>query len=321
MTRFRILILTLIAICSCFYANAQTTIKAPDNSQNAFYVLCCIESWTVMSDNKGGVLGISFPYSVTGSGGTAGNSVFSKRIHPFSSGGSVYLSPFSMEIGTDKYFFSGQLSFVPNKENSNVNVSLGYGRNFYFDPFNKNPGDQRKSPFIFKPSINIGFTQLGNGGNTVNTDNTFLGSIDNMGKTIRLLGQVADSSFDISETDDNTGATTTSTYGVQTLYVNYVHRELAIIPKIAISNNQNIHKVYWELNVGCQLSISQTDGIGLIQLSPDQNKRLGGFIDLYKNNVTTTYNNTTITKSPFNLSGIYFGFKIGIVFAKKRANI
>jgi hypothetical protein len=321
MTRLRIvLILLLFSSCISYHAAAQATIKTP--AKKSRYLIFSTGGSTSLVAGNNGTLNVSFPYSVTDGTGVISTALLSKDIVPFPAKQLNYITPFDIELGTAKHFFAAQTS-IALQNGSGINLSLGYGHNFYFDLFKGHSTDPTKAAFVFKPSINIAFSQFGRGADRSVTHTTSLGSIDNAGRSISLLGNVADSAFtiqrSISSGDDSDGTAETynydEQYNAQTLYVNFIHRELIVMPKIAISNNQNTHWFHWELSLGYQLSISQNDGVGLVQsaITSTKRNRVGGFIDLYKNKVATTYNKKVLTSSPFDLSGLYIGFKIGVV--------
>jgi hypothetical protein len=319
-----LLLISLISFGNKFSANAQSvanapsTIKTPAEKIRTHYLILSAGTNALFSNNSG-ALGISFPYTITDAGGSS-SAVFDQSITPFPNAISGYVNLLDVEWGTKKHFFTVQTPFYIQKS-LGTNVSLGYGRNYYFDLFNKHSTDPEKRSLVLKPSVTVTFSQYGRGGNENTSYAGSIGTIDNSGRSISLLGQVADSVFtvDRSESDgdpDDPSTDYTDQYNAKTLYANLIHREWIVAPKIALSNNQYTHLIHWELSLGYQFSVSQDDGIGLVQSSATSNddNPVGTFVDLYQNkNISTTYNTKTVTKSPFNFSGMYIGFKIGVV--------
>ena len=305
----------LIVCCHYFSANGQQPPIA--KKDNKSYTIIQIGAGILpFANNKDGLLGISFPYSVTDSSGTTIDTSFSKKTKPFSNSLLAAILPISVEFGTEKIFGSVQFIVIPTPNGSFIGLTGGYGRNFYYSGFDMHPSNAEKGTLVLKPSLNISFRQYGYG--LFSGNSNVLGEIDNSYKTINLLGHTIDPTFDVTNTDNNTNVTTTTTYNATVLDLNYVHREWVLMPKIAIASNQYKHHFYWEVNLGYNIALSKKDGIGLIQSDDGGDSKRLAFINLYNKNTLVTYNNNVITKSPYNFSGLFFGFSIGWVVSKKK---
>ena len=239
-------IILLSGSCSCLRITAQEMYLTPLPKDYHYHTITLLTGVGVLhSGNNNGLLNISFPYSADGSPDT----VFrSGNIRPYASS-KVFVLPLGFEIGSLHHFFNAGVSFsVIGKFSSGYRLSIGYGYNFYLDGFNHHAEEAEQKTFVLKPSISVAWTQ-DNGSN----GDASLGSIDNEGRTIRALGKEADPTFDITDSyDDGYGntTTTTTTYDAKSLDIAYVQHELALMPKLGISNNQYKRGLHWELSVG-----------------------------------------------------------------------
>jgi hypothetical protein len=253
---------------------------------------------TLFTRNNNGLLNVTFPYSVNG---TPGYTFNSGDLQPYASP-KMFVVPFVFEGGDDKQFLTIGLAFsVIGQWTRGTNLSFGYGRNYYFGGHSS--AIEGKS-LVFKPSINISWTRDAGHNNSAG-----LGSIDNEGNSIQVLGYTATPSYDVSSTTTDANGndiTTTTTNDASTLDITYVQREFAITPKLTLSNNQYRKGLHWELALGYNLAVHERGGISLKQ---DGNNVVASLVDLdHGGGLAATYNGKTVTTTPFHFSGFYLSF-------------
>jgi hypothetical protein len=231
---------------------------------------------------------VSFPYTSTDASGKTTNSLFiSTPIRPFTPSQLTSML-LNLEIGRpSKYFVDMNFNFMKNMFSS----SIGYGRQI----------DMGNKEFFIKPSINLTVEM-----STENGDD--LGNIDNINKTVDLLGYTSDPTFVIPkgkhtpEMDENT----------QYMEVDYDQTSFAITPQIGISNNQYEHRFHWEFDIGYNLAISEEGGVDLMQYGQSASRCLSpNPIYFGSNNLTAISNNKIYTSDPNKFSSFYMNFSLG----------
>ena len=253
---------------------------------------------TVFTKNNNGLFNVSFPYSVNG---TPGYLFSSGDLQPYASP-KMFVVPFGIEGGDDKQFFSFDLAFsVIGQWTRGTNLSLGYGRNFYVGGHS---GAIEGKSLVFKPSINISWTR-----DAGHNSSASLGSIDNEGNSIQVLGYTATPTYDVSSTTTDANGndvTTTTTNDASTLDITYVQHEFAIVPKLTLSNNQYRKGLHWELSLGYNFAVHERGGISFKQ---DGNNVVASLVDLdHGAGLKATYNGKPVSSTPFRYSGFYLSF-------------
>jgi hypothetical protein len=306
----------LSACCACLQTSAQQEDSIPCQKNYHYHIITVLAGAGILhSGPNNGLLNISFPYSID----RATDTIFhSGDIRPYTKS-KIFVLPVEFEVGDLHSFFNAGFSFsiIDGKWTNGYKFSLGYGYNFYLDGFHHSQTIEGKS-FVIKPSISIAYT-VDNGSNS----GASLGSIDNQDKTITVFGKTANPTFDVTTTtDDGNGNTTSSTdtYDARNLNVAYVERELSLVPKIAISNNQYKKGVHWQLEFGYNIPVHELGGFSLTQDDGNGNtNNIAGLIDIYQHGVQATYNGRPVSASPFHFSGPYLEFTLSIPIYKHRA--
>ena len=304
-------IILLSGCCSCLQTMAQpgtdpnaSSDHYPSRRNYFYYTVTLGTGIGVLHAPDNGLLNVSFPYSVDGY-----DTVFrSASIRPYARS-KVFVIPIGAEIGGLHQFINMNASLsVIGKWTKGFNFSFGYGRNFYLDGFKHSSTIEGKA-WVIKPSLSISYTR-DNGDNS----DAILGSINNTGKTINVLGQVANPTFDVTTTstdDDGNSTSTTSTYNASSLNIAYVQREFALMPKLTISNNPFKKGPHLELTLGYNIPLHERGGISLLQDAGNNNLHyVSHLVDLNHEGITATYNGRRITGAPFVFSGFYLNFTL-----------
>jgi hypothetical protein len=303
-------ILLMPVCCASFRLFAQQQDSTSSQKNYHYHIFTTLAGIGILhSGNNNGLLNISFPYSINGSADTL---FHSGNIRPYARP-KVFVLPVEFEIGDLHSFFNAGFSLsIIGQWTSGYKFSMGYGYNFYLDGFRHSESIEGKT-FVIKPSISIAYT-LDNGDNR----DASLGSIDNQGKTITVFGKTANPSFDVSTTtDDGNGNTTssTNTYDAQTLDIAYVQRELSLVPRIAISNNQYKKGPHWQLSFGYNIPVHERGGFSLTQDDGNDNtSSVADLIDIYRHGVQATYNGRPVSAAPFHFSGPWLDFTLSFPF-------
>ncbi|HLY68975.1 MAG TPA: hypothetical protein VKR53_04555 [Puia sp.] len=251
--------------------------------------------------NKGN-LSISFPYTVSTLSGARSDSVFkSKAIQPFAQL-KAFALPIFLEVGNEKQFLYFRfLSIAAIGDYAGCNFSLGYGRSIWVHTRHGHAANITDRQFVIKPSVNIELTPYRG---FDNGSPFYLGTIDNRNKYIKVLGYTAGPTFTVHGKYN-------SVYNANTLDAVYAQTELAVVPKISISNNPFKHLFHWQINMGYNIDLFNRGGIILRQNFYESIKK-PSIINFDDRGIVAKYNGHTITSVPYNLSGFYLGVELGL---------
>lgn len=297
-----ILLIILLHDCLIILGQPSDTIA---NKTNCNYVSFCALTGSsfLFSNNKNGALSISFPYTVTSTGGARSDSIFnSKSIQPYKQL-KAFVFPLYLEVGSLRNFYTAQFFVSIIGAASGYNYTLGYGRNFYFNKHfyaKKNISD---NSFVIKTFMRIAYT---NYRGYDEGSPFYLGNIDNENKYINVLGNVAAPTY-------TTSGKSPQTYEAKTLDIIYSQNEWALAPGISISSNPYKHYFFWQVEMGYNFVLHEKGGIILLQNNFNKIKTL----DLSESRIKVSYNNTLIKSAPYIVDGFYAGVKAGFSIRSK----
>ena len=246
-----------------------------------------------------GPVDVSFPYSVTDASGVTNSFTFAGRKAGVYARESSYIVPIGMEFGSRHYFITCSIGsrIVQGRFLFGTQFEGGLGYFWFFDPARR-IRDLSQKRWVIKVSLNVNSISDGQNGKRA-----ILGSIDNAGKTIHLLGINAGPTF-IRTTRRNT-----TTYNVRQLDISYSQQEVSLLPKIGIANNPYHRSVRWELNIGYNFPLTDLPGLYLNQVATDGTQNaLSGVINIHRPGVVASYNGKPIGSAPFRFSGLFLQF-------------
>ena len=272
-------------------ANAQPgdTIRTgcARNKQRYFTATILTGAGGLFFPRQDGVLEMTMPYSYTDGQGGNNDSIFHSGLHRPYGGNTRVLLPFSFEGGNLNHFFTVGIAFsFIGGYTGGMMFSAGYGRNYYI------------GPLVIKPSVNIVYTE-DDGYNSAGR----LGSIDNRGRTIQMLDEKANPTY--QHAVDYYFWESVRTYNAGNLDVLFSQREWSFMPRIALTTNQYTHKYRLDLVVGCNFPFHDKGGIMLVQDLGSSHGNQVGFTNMNDGRVTTRYNGRVITRTPFRFPGLY----------------
>jgi hypothetical protein len=254
-----------------------------------------------------GQINVSFPYKFIKDGAHRTDS-FSSQKQDLRFTTRCYFLPVALEMGNDKVFFNYSIAF----SSLGLNMSTGFG--FIAFPNRKNLTNKSS---ILKCSINA-YYETG-------CLSSILGTINNAGSTVYVFGLTEDSTFTISGGKNSRP----KVYNAQNLNVYYRQNALSIMPKISIGNNPfkggrlvetkpnsngiSKRKFTWEFAVGYNIDICSYEGISFVQNDGNGHKNAKSkIIGLKTDDLAVLYNGKKLTSTPYNISGLYLSFTIGI---------
>ena len=293
MTRYLLCIL-LLSLSFFQQSNAQSY------HERSLYGALTAGAGIFVFNHNPGLMSINFPYTVTNASGNATHQVFqSKPIGSYSQ--RSLMGDVNLEVGNWRHC----VSIGVHPTDFQAYIYMGYGYNFYFDIGARNANVSTDRKFVIKPSFNIAFSDYVLSDNK-NKDDSYLGTIDNVDKTVELLGHTSSPTFHYTSGKANTDYHETS----KTLDLYYGQTDWVFIPEITLSDNQYKHIFRWELNVGYHIPFYEEGGIRILQNDWHEIKspKLNGLGD---NGAVTTYNQKVITSSPYKLSGFFVSATIG----------
>jgi|GEM_PF-1193720 len=304
-----------------------------DKHHHYFSIKYFVGSNLLFTNHTNGLLGVSFPYTSTNAFGITTSHTFASQPKKIYQPIKSYFLPLGFEVGNKRHFYDACISFqfFPNGYTTSENISGGYGFIFYIDGYHKHNEDIANKPLLLKASMNFSYSVAGGG----NLGSQF-GTINNSSCRINVLGFVADSVYTHTNTNSHGGNAGSTTYSAKNLDVAFSQRELSIMPKLTLCNNPHrngkiqtgrVNSIYqksrfkttWELSLGYNLPIYDRGGILLTQNDGNQNDnihRIAKPISLSNNSLTVTYNNKTITSTPFHFSGLYVSFIMSLTRSK-----
>jgi hypothetical protein len=254
------------------------------------------------NQGKGG-LEVSFPYQVTNASGATADSVFrSGVIHPFNAL-KVFIVHLGVDVGDRQQFAGFHFSPVLMGEgdvSGSLTLNFDYGRSFYFGRRSKSEPDEKR--FVLKPSI--GVLYAGYKGTDAGSP-MWLGTIDNKDRSIAFPGGTSGPTHTYSY---GRYSTTTVTDSINSLNIYYGQREWSLQPKIAIGTNPFAHVIYLKVYAAYTFALWEK---GKVFFNQDDKHQVA--VDgLDQSQLTTQYNNTMVTSTPYHLNGWSFGVAMGV---------
>ncbi|HXB41022.1 MAG TPA: hypothetical protein VNZ49_10805 [Bacteroidia bacterium] len=177
--------------------------------------------------------------------------------------------------------------------------SVGYGYNFFCIGRGDHLSDKR---IVIKPSVNL----------LISGFNLNLLTLPDAGQEVDLLGY-----------NENSYSKDSTSESFVNLKVTFRQRSVAFMPQISITDNPFRYRLHWGVNVSWLLPIADrgyiylfqkgtTNGDGDADDPPTGHPGDKQYINLSAGQLNATYNNKTISQSPFSLHGLYVGFSVGI---------
>ncbi len=263
--------------------------RKQQHDASSFYVSFSMGAGELFHKSYNGLMNISVPYTSTDLYGHTTNAVFTSSIkNPFSQCESIPVLA-SLEFGFPRdYFIALDYCFTRNL----TYASAGFG-------YQVNLGN---SGIVIKPSINLGGEGNSGGGSD-------FGNIDNVDKTISILGNTSNPTFKYetgggfhkTEAVDNT----------QYIEVDYSRNCFIITPRIGIGNDQYDHRFHWEFDISYNIMVTDKGGIQLTQCGQDATNLLTKRIVKFGSGYSAYDNNHTITSDPNPFNSFSIGFIVG----------
>jgi hypothetical protein len=306
-------ILLFAASCFGLRASAQSTDSIAPKKDYGYGMLTLFTGIGILpTGSNNGTMNVSFPYSVDGSPSVPFNSA---GIQPYAHS-KLFLLPVAFEAGGLHDFFKIGFSFSDiGGSIAGENIFLGYGHNFYLG-FKSSQSPEDKA-LVIKPSLSFSYSRY-DGGNS----NAHLGSIDNTGHSIDVLGHTAGQTFDVqnpADPNDPGSVATTTTEGATSLDFAYVQREWALLPQLSITSNQYKKGPHWEFTVGYNLPIGEQGGIAINQSGDGgDNNTVAGLVDLNHEGIETSYNGRPVSSAPFHFSGLFWNISLSFPLGKDK---
>lgn len=295
----------VVNLLTCFRTHAQSSShrsrnrhEKPVDSYSIFYE----DAGLLFPENKKGTFDIRFPYiSKNFSTHTVSQNTFhSIKTNLFTSN-IMSQGFFCCEYGKKNHFFNyqgGALADYSRSHSGGYYLSMSYGRNFYLGGSNTKL-ESRK--FVIKPSLNLRLYHMSES----------LGYLDNENTEIDILGCAANPTF------QHHTKSTSYTVNSKSLEISYNQTEVCLVPQISITNNPFKNRFFWGLNFSCNIAI---DNRGFLAPTQHDEKNYDtnyiGDIGLQTKNLNASFNNNTVTKTPFNFGNfnvsVSVGFRLGV---------
>lgn len=283
---------TIFLIATKIYAQEDTSQKKDENTSSTLsfktagtYLTVSFGENTLFYPQSTGLLSVSFPYSSTNNSGTSQKVFNSSVSSPFSKPSKTFGADF--QIGAKSHFFD-------------IDIGGGSILNFYFSlGYGLDIGSERltNNGLRIKPSINIGFYEFVRP----------IGSFDNQGKEINVLGEEIDSTFYTRVGAHGSWRTYNSKY----INVGYQQHDFSMNPKIAFEYHPFRNLFFIELSLSYLLPFSEEAKIRLEQTDGGRANIINERFALDTKDLTTTFDGNQITNTPFKFSGLQVGLKIG----------
>ncbi len=212
---------------------------------------------------------------------------------------------FGFESGWNNNFINFHFGTTHNQNSAadpsilGVYGSIGYGYNFFCLGRGDHLSDKR---LVIKPSLNL----------LISGFNLNLLSTGDSKEQVNILGFTENASID-SLTEPNVN-----------VKVVFRQRCVALMPQLSITNNPFRNTIHWGINVSYLLPLIDRgylylhqDGVTYGDGDADDPRGRAGDtrqVLLSSSDLHATYNEKTVTQSPFNLHGLYFGFSLGVNF-------
>jgi hypothetical protein len=257
-------------------------------------------------------MSVSIPYATTDAVGNTTSTVFQSPPQKIYGPLKITAVPIAVEVGRERWAFNMGFS-VPFTDafTGGYWLTSGYGRNFFLSGWRHHQAGPSKRPFVIKVTVNLLYDwDLG-----ANAAGTF-GSIDNTSKIIHLMGLSIDSVF------TSHGGRYSETYPAKDCGFHFAQRELALMPRIILSNSPFVSKARFELILGYTIPLVDRGGIYITQDTKESNYSQGVCrpLDLAHYGATVVYNNEVIGKTPFRFGGFFLGcaFSVGSAWYQEK---
>ncbi|MGC4023068.1 MAG: hypothetical protein QM734_14550 [Cyclobacteriaceae bacterium] len=240
---------------------------------------------------KTGVMTVNFPYTITTKTATSSNS-FKGSYSNFFSSPLVSYGLAAQFPSKKRHFYdlSFGLGGAHRGENSPYSI-IGYGQKVF-----------SKNNWAIKAAIDVGYYEFGNS----------LGSINDQGKIITLLGTRVDSMFTVK------GKNTTSTYQSKEIDLRYIQKDLVMIPKIAFEYKPSeARRFYAGLTFSYIVPLYEEGAIRWEQNNNNGNISGSGDHSLTSGGLALTYNNQPTTTTPYHFQGLQMSVKVGWVVGRR----
>jgi hypothetical protein len=272
------LFLFLIASALLHTARAQDAGGEPDSTRvaPAWNIVLSVSAGNVFLNDPGGAFTTSFPY-------TTSSPATSQVFNGTSNG------PFSSNM-----FVADVFNLEFSNEHNSVNMGLGL-----YNGISGTYSVYLKGGYSFVTPVNR-FLQLKPGINLLYlfSHNEKLGSIDNYGQTVDLLGVISGPEFTVDTDTDPDGPVQNSDFETDHLDVKYSRSNLIFEPKVTLSTRPVGGRVVFGLEGGWFIQVLQSNGVQLTQVATDGTTNSLGKIRLRNNG---------------NVNGPYLGISIGVL--------
>lgn len=250
-----------------------------------------------------GMLNITLPYSETDASGNTTTHLFSGQSNKAYFPRRVFLFPAALGFGTYHHFFDyyAFLGIVDGNAALSITLSVGYGYNFHWFPGNSYLTRSSKRHFTITPALNFVY-------NSDKSNHTaLLGTIDNTGATVHVLGSNVGPAFTVYY---RSGATT---YAAKNLNLYYGQDEVSLLPRVILASSTFKYKLVWELSIGYNIALFDSGAINMQQDDGNGHSNdAGNTVSLKNKDIYLSFNNRRTSDAPYHFSGLYLSFGMAV---------
>jgi len=304
-----LLLLAAVTISPSARSQPHKADKSPHKARQHYFLFIPFTGAGLQFNNRaGGLLGVSFPYSVTDASGNLSNRVFSSspaKIYPPTR---IDLGTLGFQLGRQNHFYNLAFSvpMVAGSLTDGVRFTGGYGFTWYMHRRKEKDGHPWQKSWMVQAALNLVYT-LDGGDNS----GAQLGMIDNTGSTIHILGFDAGPTYTATSRESRTSYVT-RTYQATSLSLSYAQQELALLPAITLLNDPFGQAWHFLVSVGYSIPIYERGDIYLIQHGQDNPINRLGNRNTNDPAITLTYNGNRTHAAPYRFGGPYLSLAFGV---------
>lgn len=298
-------LLLLMAIIAADHLNAQPGSLDPFGPEHKVSVTATFLTGAdmLLPRHDNGMLSVIFPYSETDAVGNITNHTFSGQTNKAYFPRRVFLFPASLALSVDHHFLSCStfLGIVDGQAALSLTLSLGYGYNFYWSPANGCNGHPAKRYFAITPALNLVYNA------DKSTHTALLGTIDNLGSTVHILGSNIGPTFVVYQRNSAT------TYSAKNLNLYYGQGEVSLLPRVILASSSFKFRLVWEFSIGYNIAVFDRGAINMLQNDGNGHSNdAGNTVSVKNKDIDLAFNNRKTSEPPYHFSGLYFSLGMAI---------